>query len=135
MKWVQDREEITVSPFTQVTLYTTLGAVVIRLRLYSLSSLSCKVRKICKGIYKTWKVQTHFKLLPLKENGRCFIEKKAYLNYFHVEKTQEPTSEAKTHGTWGLWLKLHKCYRIKESSLNSVYQYRLTLCQCQMLEV
>ena len=43
-------------------------------------------------------------------------EKRANLNYFHVEKTQEPTSKAKTHGTWGLRLKLQKQYW-KNSSL------------------
>lgn len=28
------------------------------------------------------------------------------LHNFHVEKTQETTSKAKTHGTWSLGLKL-----------------------------
>jgi hypothetical protein len=51
-----------------------------------------------------------------KRKKKKKTEKKANLNYFHVEKTQEPTSKAKTHGTWGLRLKLQMQYW-KNSSL------------------
>ncbi|KAJ0510616.1 hypothetical protein HanIR_Chr11g0542831 [Helianthus annuus] len=45
--------ELTISPPTQCTLYTTLGAVVIKVRLYSRSSLSCAIKTVISMKTKT----------------------------------------------------------------------------------